>query len=310
MLILGGELLVGGSVRIADRLGVSPLVIGLTLVGFGTSAPELVTSIEAALAGSPGIAYGNIVGSNIANILLIVGVTALLAPIAVRAGVLARDGSVMLAAAAAFAVVAAAHLTTRAAGLAFIAALGLYVYAAFRSERTVTASANGEALAPETATDAPDRVGLPPRALLVPLGSALCGLVLVLAGASGFVDGAVALARFLNASEVAIGLTVVALGTSVPELVTSVVAAMRRQTDIAFGNIIGSNIYNVLGIGGVTALIAPSAVPYDIIRFDNPVMIVVSVVMLLVAYTGSCVTRREGALLLSGYGMYLWWIIS
>ena len=209
----------------------------------------------------------------------------------------------MLAAAAAFAVLAAAQLTTRTAGLAFVAALAVYIYAAFRSERAADAqarkTANGAA---ETATS--------PGGLLVPLGSAVSGLVLVLVGASGFVDGAVALARFLNASEVAIGLTVVALGTSVPELVTSGVAAMRRQTDIAFGNIIGSNIYNVLGIGGVTALIAPSAVPHDIIRFDNPVMIAVSIVMLAVAYTGSCVTRREGVFLLSGYGAYLWWIIS
>jgi len=306
LLVVGGDLLVRGAVRVAERLGVSPLVIGLTLVGFGTSTPELVTSVQAALSGAPGIAWGNVVGSNIANILLIGGASALLFPIAVAAPALRRDAMVMLVVAAVFAALAALVPMGRAVGAVFVLALVAYTLLAFRQER----AADGGALHDkESALEALDP-GLAPRparggGLLVPLLLTLAGLALVIGGGAALVRGAVALAQSLAIPETVIGLTIVAVGTSMPELVTSVMAALRRQGDVAFGNIVGSNIINILGIGGVTALIAPVPVPAAIAGFDAPVMLGVTVLMVLVAATGLRVSRREGALLLAGYAAYL-----
>jgi cation:H+ antiporter len=300
LLVAGGELLVRGAVGVATRLGVSPLVIGLTLVGFGTSTPELVTSVQAALAGSPGIAYGNVVGSNIANALLILGVAALLSPIAVTAASLKRDGVVMVGVAVAFAALAPFVPLGRLIGAAFVAALALYIFVAFRQERAAAAGA-APVIDPET-------VAGPVPSLWAGLGLALGGLVLVVVGGRFLVDGAIALARAWEISETVIGLTVVAVGTSLPELVTSVIAAFRRQGDIAFGNIVGSNIYNILGIAGATALIAPGPVPTAIAGFDAPLMAGVCLLLLLVAWTGLRVARWEGGLLLAGYAAYVWWI--
>ncbi|WP_420566126.1 calcium/sodium antiporter [Thalassobaculum sp.] len=310
LLIVGGELLVRGAVRVATRLGVSPLVIGLTLVGFGTSTPELVTSLQAGLAGAPGIAYGNIVGSNISNILLIVGVSALVFPIAVQSGALKRDGGVMIAVAAVFAGLAALLPFGPWIGAALLAALATYIYVAFRQERVATPDGHGAAYDkgvalqdadPGTVPDARSAGSLP-----ISLVTAVVGLALVVLGGHFLVGGAVALARGFGISETVIGLTIVAIGTSMPELVTSVMASIRRQSDVAFGNIVGSNIYNILGIGGMTALVAPGAVPAEIVGFDNLVMVGVSVLMMAFAYTGLRIGRREGALLLAGYGTYLY----
>ncbi len=309
LLIAGGELLVRGAVNVASRLGVSPLVIGLTLVGFGTSTPELVTSVQAALAGAPGIAYGNIVGSNIANILLIVGIAAMLAPMAVASKALRRDGVVMLSVAVVFAAIATVMPLGRIVGTIFIAALGLYVWLAFRQERVATGVEHGavydKSLALQEADPdlAPTKKVGPP--LLASLLIAVAGLILVVLGGRFLVEGAVSLARGFNISETVIGLTIVAIGTSMPELVTSIVAALKRQGDLAFGNIIGSNIYNILGIGGFTALAAPGAVPAEIVSFDNLVMVGVSAALLLMAWTGLRIARWEGFALLVGYAAYV-----
>lgn len=311
LLVLGGEFLVRGAVRVAERFGVSPLVIGLTLVGFGTSAPELVTSVRAALAGAPGIAYGNITGSNIANILLIAGLSALIAPIAVQSAALRRDGGVLLGATAVFALLAVAVPVTRTAGLAFVLALAAYVWFAIRQERTPAAE-HGALYEKAAALEHVDPAVSPEATARLPvwrpLATALGGLALVIGGGGLLVDGAVELARLMQVSETVIGLTVVAVGTSAPELATSVAAALRRQGEMAFGNIIGSNIYNLLGIGGATALIAPSDVPQRIAAFDNPVMLAVTLVFLALAWTGLRLSRREGAVLLTGYGAYVWWL--
>ncbi|MGP1358374.1 calcium/sodium antiporter [Roseicyclus sp.] len=311
LLIAGGEFLVRGAVNVATRLGVSPLVVGLTLVGFGTSTPELVTSVQAALSDAPGIAYGNIVGSNIANILLILGIAALIAPIAVASQALRRDGAVMLAVAVVFAGLAAVLPMGRPVGAAFVAALGLYVWLAFRQER-VAAPDHGAVYDKSLALQGADPALAPPKTagqpLLVSLLIALAGLALVVLGGRFLVEGAVSLARGFGISETVIGLTIVAVGTSMPELVTSVVAGIRKQGDVAFGNIVGSNIYNILGIGGFTALIAPGAVPPEMVSFDNLVMIGVSAALLLVAWTGLRISRAEGLALLAGYGAYVWLI--
>jgi len=310
LLIAGGELLVRGAVQVATGLGVSPLVIGLTLVGFGTSTPELVTSVHAALSDAPGIAYGNIVGSNIANILLIVGVAALISPMVIASVALRRDGAVMLAVAVAFSVVALLMPLGRVVGVIFVSALIVYIYLAFRQEKASKPADHGAVYDKSLAlqqTDAALAPPAPPRtSLLVSTLIALGGLVLVVIGGRFLVEGAVSLARGFGISETVIGLTIVAVGTSMPELVTSVVAGLKKQGDVAFGNIVGSNIYNILGIGGFTALIAPGAVPVEIVTFDNLVMIGVSVALVAFAWTSLRIARWEGAVLLTGYVAYVY----
>ncbi|MGE0232391.1 MAG: calcium/sodium antiporter [Flavobacteriaceae bacterium] len=309
LLMAGGELLVRGAVRVASALGVSPLVIGLTLVGFGTSTPELVTSVQAALSGAPGIAYGNIVGSNIANILLIVGIAALMTPIAIASSALKRDGLLMLAVAVVFAALTSVTPLGRLAGAVFVAALAAYIYFAFRQERAAAPAGHGAAyekgLALQEFDESLAPVSNPRGQIAISLLIALGGLVLVIAGGYLLVDGAVSLARDLGISETVIGLTIVAVGTSMPELVTSVAAGLKKQGDVAFGNIVGSNIYNILGIGGFTALVAPGAVPGDIVTFDNIVMVGVSVLLVAFAWTGLRIARWEGAVLLGGYAVYI-----
>jgi cation:H+ antiporter len=316
MLVAGGELFVRGAVRIAERLGVSPLMIGLTLVGFGTSTPELVTSVQASLAGAPGIAVGNIVGSNIANILLILGISALIFPIAVPSAALWRDGVLGAAAAAALVAVALVWTLDRWIGTAFLLGLAGYIAYAWRQERAPTGdhtAAFGKAQAfeevhPAGALHLPDPAPPGWRGTPLSLVLVLAGLVLVVVGGGLLVDGATGLARSLGVAESVIGLTIVAVGTSMPELVTSVVAALRRHGDVALGNVLGSNIYNVLGIGGATALIAPTAIPDDIARFDIFVMLAVALLLLALGRTGWRIGRREGALLIAAYGGYLAWV--
>ncbi|SDE39927.1 calcium/sodium antiporter [Limimaricola pyoseonensis] len=302
LLVLGGELLVRGAVKVAEKLGVSPLVIGLTLVGFGTSTPELVTSVQAALSGAPGIAYGNVVGSNIANLLLILGASALITPIAVQSAALRRDGGVMVAVALAFAALGLVMPLGMLTGAVFVAALVFYIWTAFRQESRGAVHEKAAAAEGVDPGLAPDHGG----SVAAGLVTAVAGLGLVVLGGYFLVDGATALARAFGISETIIGLTIVAVGTSMPELVTSVVAAIRKQADVAFGNIIGSNIYNVLGIGGVTAMVAPGRVPGEIIGFDNLVMIAASLAVMVLAWTGLRISRREGGLLLAGYALYIW----
>jgi cation:H+ antiporter len=310
LLIAGGDLLVRGAVQVASRLGVSPLVIGLTLVGFGTSTPELATSVQAALIGAPGIAFGNIVGSNIANVLLIGGAAAFLYPIEVTSSALRRDGIVMVAVTVAFAGLAAVMPMERWLGAVFILALAAYIYLAFRQERqALTVADHGAVYDKGAAFQAVDAGTAPPAALkgsiLLPVLIAIGGVVLVVLGGTFLVNGAVTVAQSLGISQTVIGLTIVAVGTSLPEFVTTIVAAIRRRSDVAFGNIIGSNIYNILGIGGATALIAPGAVPDEIVSFDNLVMLGVSVLLIAFAWTGYRVARWEGTALLLGYLVYV-----
>lgn len=311
LLVAGGDLLVRGAVQVASRFGVSPLVIGLTLVGFGTSTPELVTSVQAALIAAPGIAYGNIVGSNIANMLLIVGVSAMLYPIAIGSAALRRDGVFMIAVAVVFAIVAAVMPMGRWIGALFISALCAYIYVAFRQERQTPSPPDHGALHDKTVALQVVDTGTvpakePPDSVFWPLMITIGGLVLVILGGYLLVEGAVTLAKSFAISETVIGLTIVAVGTSLPELVTSILAAIRKQTGVAFGNIVGSNIYNILFIGGATALIAPGDVPSDIVRFDNLVMVGVSLVLVFFARTGLRIARREGFALLAAYSGYVY----
>lgn len=287
-LLIGGEFLVRGAVAVAVRARISPLVIGLTLVGFGTSTPELLTSVQAALAGSPGIAMGNVVGSNIANILLILGVAALIAPIAVARDGFLRDGGVVLGASVLCLGLVLWGDLGRGAGTVLVLSLVAYLVWALRTS------------APEAADIPLTAMGVGPALLL-----ALGGLALTLLGARFLVSGAVSIAATLGVSDAVIGLTIVAVGTSLPELVTSVVAARKGQGDLAFGNVVGSNIFNILGILGVTALVQPLAVPAQIAGFDIWVMLAATVLLIVMAVAGWRIGRAKGMILLAAYAAYL-----
>ncbi|MEQ8292420.1 MAG: calcium/sodium antiporter [Roseovarius sp.] len=302
-LLVGGDMLVRGAVALARGFGVSPLLIGLTIVGFGTSAPELVTSLQAAFAGSPGIAIGNIVGSNSGNILLILGIGALIAPIGVAPEVLRRDGSVLLLASLACVGVVFAGNVGRLAGTVFVGALLAYLIATIVIERRRHTAAAGMY---ENEAD----VLAVPRGTIWRAGLILfAGLAATLLGARFLVDGAIGLAQRFGMPEEVIGLTIVAIGTSMPELVTSVIAARKGQGDVAFGNVVGSNIFNILGILGITAIVSPLAVPESIAGFDIWVMLAATVVFLVFARTGWRVGRREGAALVTAYVVYIGWLI-
>jgi cation:H+ antiporter len=299
LLLGGGEALVRGSVGVAMRLDISPLVIGLTLVGFGTSAPELVACIQAALAGAPGIAVGNIVGSNIANILLILGIAALITPIVTTREAFGRDGSVLIAASLALLAAVLAGAIGRWTGAALIAMLAGYLGYTYVTQRS-TPDAAARVYTAEVEEVAPRTASLAMLLLL-----ALGGIAGVVVGADLLVGAAIAVARDFGVSEAVIGLTLVAVGTSLPELATSVVAAFRRHGEVAFGNILGSNIFNALGITGATALVMPIAVPDEIIRLDVWVMMATAVLLVVFAVTGWRVSRREGAVCLIAYAAYL-----
>ena len=296
LLLVGGDVLVRGAVGIARRAGLSPMVIGLTLVGFGTSTPELLTSVNAALSGAPGIAVGNVVGSNVANILLILGVAALIAPIAVSRGDFRRDAaSLVLATLLAVGLMATGALG-RGAGLVLLVGLAAFLLVTLRSGGGVAEA------------DSVPQEPLPGRAWswLAFAG----GLGVVILGADMLVAGATELARGLGVSEALIGLTIVAIGTSLPELVTSVVAARRGQAGVAFGNVLGSNVFNLLGILGATAVVAPIAVPPQILVFDLWVMVAATAALVVIAVTGWRISRGEGAALLLAYVAYLGWLAA
>ncbi|WP_425985631.1 calcium/sodium antiporter [Brevundimonas sp. TWP1-2-1b1] len=303
LLIAGGDLLVRGAVRIAERLRLSPMLIGLTVVGMGTSMPELAASLQASFAGSPGIAIGNIVGSNIANALLILGTAAVISPIAVNARTLWRDGGVGFLAALLLLAAGATVGLSREAGLVFLFLMVGYVYHAYRQERRGAphTAAYDRAVAMEEVD--PDFVphDRPSGRLGVALVLFVLGLALIVGGGSLLVDGAIGIAQQLGVNDAVIGLTIVAVGTSMPELVTSAVAAWRKQGDIALGNVLGSNIYNILFIGGLTGVIAPTTIPATMMAFDLWVLIVVSVAVMLLALTGRRLSRGEGLLLAVGY---------
>lgn len=301
LLVAGGELLVKGAVKLAEKFSISPLLIGLTLVGFGTSTPELVTSLQAAFAGSPGIAIGNVVGSNIANILFILGAAALIFPIAVAKESFRRDGFVLaLATLLCLGAVLLGQLT-RWMGAIFLLSLAAYIWFAFQQDRKAT---NAAAAASNTAVPPKPRAG----AITIDLLLVVAGLGMTMLGARFLVNGAIDLARIFSISETIIGLTIVAVGTSLPELITSVMASLRKQGDIAFGNIVGSNIYNMFGILGVTALVKPIAVPAEIMQLDIWVMLAATVLLFIAATSRWRIGRVEGGIMLLGYASYVIWL--
>ncbi len=294
ILTLGAEALVRGASSIALRLGITPLIIGLTIVAFGTSAPELAVSVKSALAGNSGIALGNVIGSNIANIGLILAITALIRPIQVQSQIVKRDIPLMILASMLFWGLLLDGELSLIDGVVLLSLLvGYLVFSYISSKNTKDAEVIEEG----------------PKNPLLSILFILVGISMLVGGGILFVNGAVDLAKTFGVSEVIIGLTIVAIGTSMPELVTSVLAALKGESDIAIGNVVGSNLFNILGILGVTAIVHPvSALGFQ--SFDFTVMLALAVVILPFAWTGLRIGRREGAVLLLSYLGYMGYLVN
>tara|TARA_R110001592_G_scaffold23259_1_gene91336 strand:+ start:2757 stop:3842 length:1086 start_codon:yes stop_codon:yes gene_type:complete len=306
MLVLGAELLVRGASRLALRFGISPLVIGLTVVAFGTSAPELAVSVQSGLAGQSGIAIGNIVGSNIFNVLVVLGVSALITPLVVSQQLVRIDVPLMIGASMLLWIMAFDGRIGLIDGLLLTGGIVAYTVFAIQQGRKESPMVQAEYVQAFGEGDVPRLERLPIQLALV-----VSGLILLVLGAQWLVDSAVVIARALGVSEVIIGLTIVAAGTSLPELATSVVAAMRGERDIAVGNVIGSCLFNLLSIAGIAALVTPGGIEVaaSLLRFDIPVMAVVALACLPIFAAGHRVARWEGALFLAYYLAYLLYLV-
>jgi cation:H+ antiporter len=298
-LLLGGDLLVRGAVSLAKRLRIPPMIVGLTIVGFGTSAPELFISVGAVFKGHPDLALGNVVGSNIANVLLVLGVPALIYPTLCNQPSLARDTALMVGISLLF------------AGLCFVGPLGalqggflllLLVPILLRQAR----QSDGGGLAEETEEELERVLGLPTSGRMMALFIGL-GLVALPLGANLLVEGAVGIAERAGVPSAVIGLSIVAVGTSLPELATTVVAALHRHSDLALGNVLGSNLFNILAIMGVTAVLAPAPIPVpaEFLHFDLFVMLGTALLLGYFAWYQGSINRLSGAGLLFGYAAYI-----
>lgn len=301
LLAFGGDALVRGAVGIANRLKLSPMFVGLVLVGFGTSMPELAASLQAQFSGSPDVAIGNVVGSNTANILLILGIGAVIRPILAVREALLRDGIALTLATLAAATLLVLSPVPTIWGAGLIALLFGYIGLSYMLDRKRGNKAAALHEAEAVSAGAPTRLWL---SILFFIG----GLAGVLIGARLLVTGSISIATAFGVPEAIIGLTVVAVGTSLPELAATIAAALRRQGDVAFGNVIGSNIFNAVGILGATALVRPLDTPARILGQDIWVMIAATAMLLVFAFTGQRVDRREGALLLALYVAYIAWL--
>jgi cation:H+ antiporter len=300
VLVAGAEALVRGAVRIARALGVSPFVVGFTLVGFGTSAPELVVSLSAALNDSPELALGNVVGSNIANVGLILGIAAVIRPLAAKMRLLRVEVPVMIAASLLLWYLCRDNVLGRIDGAVLLGGflvLAVYMYRTAREEPPEVKEEVGLTAAVHM------RVWV--AALLV-----VIGMVGLIGGAHLMVTAAVSMAKALGVSEWLIGLTIVAVGTSLPEVAATAAAAFRGESDIALGNVVGSNLFNILLILGTTVLVKPMGVSDAAINREIPVMIGFAVLMIVVAANGMVVRRWEGVLLLAAYAAFLTWQVA
>lgn len=302
LLVLGGEFLVRGSVALAQRLGMSPLVIGLTIVAFGTSSPELLISAQAAMNGLNDIALGNVIGSNLANILLVLGASALIFPITITKGEIRREAFILVGLTAIFVliVLSGAYITRAEGGILLFLLLGYTTLTVLHSRKSKdVADENLAAEYMEEIENSPkDNL---PLALVYVVGGIAC----LVFGADVLIEGAVSLARILGWSEAVIAVSLVAVGGSMPELVTSVVAAFRKHSDIALGNVLGSNIFNSLGVIGTASLLHPIEVQSRFIEMDIPVMAIVTGCLAMLLLLRPCISRKVGFLALCGYFAYI-----
>ena len=301
LLIVGAEALVRGAARLAGALGISPLVVGLTVVAFGTSSPELVVSLQASLSGQPDIAVGNVVGSNILNVLFILGISAAIVPLVVARQIVRVEVPVMIVVSILLWLFALNGIVSRWESVVLVLAFVTYVAGAIlmsRKEKKEVASAGGKQ---------PTRgSGRPGLRIIRDLGLVAAGLAALVAGSGWLVEGAVMLARFLGLSELIIGLTIIAGGTSLPEIATSILAAVRGERDIAVGNVVGSNIFNILSVAGIAGVLSPGGlvVSHPAISFDIPVMVAVAVACLPIFFSGHSISRWEGTVFIFYYLAY------
>lgn len=304
-LVAGGELLVRGAAALAGAARISPLVIGLTVVAFGTSAPELAVTVQASWAGSPELAVGNVVGSNIANVLLILGLSALVAPLLVQSRVVRIDVPLMVACSIALWLLMLDGSVSWMDGLLLFSTLVAYVVWS-----VIQGKKEGAAIQDEFAQSLPHD-GSSARYITKQVALVVGGLVLLVIAARLLVGGASDIARALGVSELVIGLTIVAVGTSLPELVTSVVASLRGQRDIAVGNVVGSNLFNILAVLGLGALAAPGgiAVADQVLRLDLPIMIATALACLPIFFTGGRISRLEGGLFFFYFVAYTVYVV-
>ncbi len=304
LLLIAGDVLVRGSVGIAEQLKIPPIVIGLTIVAFGTSAPELVISLRAALNGAPGIALGNVVGSNITNVLLVMGLPALIAQTDCNENGSFRTAIFMLAITVVFIVLCHFSPLALASGIALLTLLTLYLLDNVRTSRRARAIHRENASAEDN--ELIDGVeGVPHRPALAIL-FVVVGLIGLPLGAHFTIDGATALARNWGVTETVIGLTVIALGTSLPELATTLMAIARKQAAVGLGNVIGSNIFNLLAIVGTTAVVVPIAVPPEMLRFDVWVMLAVTMILFMFAWLKARIGFMTGLGLVIAYVIYIY----
>jgi cation:H+ antiporter len=305
LLIVGAEAIVRGASRLAAAIGISPLVIGLTIVAMGTSSPELAVSMQAAVNGSADIALGNVVGSNIFNVLMILGLSAAIAPLVVNQQLIRLDVPLMVGISILTLILAQDGRISRLEGASLV--LGLIVYTVFLIRMSIRESKAIQKKYEQEFGEKPKGGGQ----LLKNLMLVIIGLALLMAGSRWLVAGAVAAAQAMGVSELIIALTVIAAGTSLPEVATSVMATLRGERDIAVGNVIGSNVFNILGILGIASIVSPEgiAVSEPALRFDIPVMIAVSVACLPVFFSGYRIARWEGILFLAYYVFYTGYLI-
>ena len=299
LLFVGGEVLVRGAVALARDLGLSAFVIGMTVVAYGTSSPELIISVQSAFNGFSDIAIGNVVGSNISNILCVLGLSALIFPIAIDKKAGLRDGVVLLGSTILLLIFALTGKIGLIAGLVFSAALIIYTYMIFkkaRKEKNALAAAATEEIESEIKL----KLNLWQAGLLC-----LAGIGLLILGADVLIKGATTLALAFGISEATIGVTIIAFGGSVPELVTSLMAAFHRRSDIALGNVIGSNMFNVMGVMGITGVISPINIDQRFINFDLPILILVTAILLGLIYFAPRINRIFGAIFFGGYIAYI-----
>ena len=304
ILVIGADVLVRGASRLATSFGVSPLVVGLTVVAFGTSAPEMAVSVGSTLSGSPDLAIGNVVGSNIANVLLILGISALITPLLVDEQIIRQEIPIMIGASALLVVMALDGNIGRGEAATLV---GLVVaYSVFLIVQSRRASAQAQ---DEFETEIPDSNW--DRHWSVQLALIVVGLVMLVQGADWLVDSAVSFARAFGVSDLVIGLTVVAIGTSMPEIATSIVAAMRGQRDIAVGNVVGSNVFNLLAVVGVTGLVSTGGLPVSEAarNFDLWVMLAVAFACLPIMISGREIARWEGGVFVAYYAVYTAWLV-
>lgn len=307
LLIGGAELLVRGASQLARAFGVPPLVIGLTVVAFGTSAPELAVSVGGSLSGEADVAVGNIVGSNVINVLLILGLSALITPLRVRDQLVRLDVPLLIGVSLAVWLMAANGMVSRAEGVVLVLGLLAYLAVIFVNLR------RGRAVGAVT-TEIDDLAGPAPlstKTIVVSVLLVVAGLIGLVLGARWLVQGAVTMAESMGVSELVIGLTVVAIGTSLPEIATSVAASVRGERDLAVGNVVGSNLFNLLCVLGLTAALPPAGMPVSAaaIAFDLPVMVAVAIVCFPIFFTGGRISRWEGALLLGYFGAYMAYVL-